>query len=175
MRICPLTQADLPALLEIENEGNPEPWTADSFLVEFNRVQTRLLGCRDSGCPGDLLGYICYWIVADELEVLNLGVRASHRRLGIGRRLLDRALKEGRECGLRKAFLDVREGNEPARNLYTAAGFRTAGKRPGYYQGTRESAIIMKLDLTPPLPSRRRRQPPPARGRGPHTMLFEDP
>ena len=39
--------------------------------------------------------------------------------------------------------LEVRTSNEPAIALYERFGFRSAGKRPRYYQDTGEDAVIM--------------------------------
>jgi ribosomal-protein-alanine N-acetyltransferase len=45
--------------------------------------------------------------------------------------------------------LEVRPSNLPAISLYRKTGFREVGRRPGYYDDTREDAIIMSLRLNP--------------------------
>jgi ribosomal protein S18 acetylase RimI-like enzyme len=59
--------------------------------------------------------------------VLGMGVIASYRRRGIGRSLMDAALKAARETGMTRVELTVRVNNEPARKLYESFGFVTEG------------------------------------------------
>ena len=46
----------------------------------------------------------------------------SHRRLGIGRLLLDTLLEHGRTLGCTEAWLGTEEDNVAARRLYESAG-----------------------------------------------------
>jgi len=73
-------------------------------------------------------------IIADEGELLLLGVTPDFRRQGIGQRLLDHFLSQAEEAGVSRVHLEVREGN-PAVVLYRHAGFTVAGRRPKYYRG----------------------------------------
>ncbi|MEF9438046.1 MAG: GNAT family N-acetyltransferase [Candidatus Mariimomonas ferrooxydans] len=66
---------------------------------------------------------------------------------GIGTRLLRDGLKEltnlRPDTGL--ILLEVRESNTPAIKLYEKSGFKTIGKRAGYYHKPNEDAVIMEL------------------------------
>jgi ribosomal protein S18 acetylase RimI-like enzyme len=42
-------------------------------------------------------------------------------------------------------FLEVRESNSAALNLYRNMGFQEVSRRPNYYQDTGETAVVMKL------------------------------
>ncbi len=59
---------------------------------------------------------------APQLWINEVGVASSHRRRGIGRRLLDAMLAHGRAIGCTEAWLGTEEENEPARRLYAGAG-----------------------------------------------------
>ena len=72
--------------------------------------------------------------IADEGELLLLGVAPDFRRRGIGKKLLDDFLARSREQGVSRVHLEVREGN-PAVVLYRHAGFTLAGRRTKYYKG----------------------------------------
>ena len=59
-------------------------------------------------------------------------VAESHRKLGVGSRLLQALLARGRDChGLRLILIEVFEGN-PARSLYQRMGFVDFGYQPCY-------------------------------------------
>jgi len=53
----------------------------------------------------------------------------EHRRGGLCRVLLERALAEGRRRGLTRAQISIMIGNEPARRAYRAMGFREVEER----------------------------------------------
>jgi putative acetyltransferase len=90
---------------------------------------------------------------------LGLMVAASHRRRGIGRRLLDRAVMWARQSGVRKLELHVFPWNEPAIRLYETFGFVREGHRRGHYR--RDGADVDALLMAYHLPSAR--ESPPAR------------
>ncbi|MGA7876576.1 MAG: GNAT family N-acetyltransferase, partial [Desulfoferrobacter sp.] len=94
----------------------------------------------------NLLGYICFWEVADEIQILNISVHRSYRRRGIGRCLVREALLHGKRRKAKVALLEVRRNNMAARKFYASMGFKAVGERPDYY-GPGESAILMELDL----------------------------
>jgi ribosomal protein S18 acetylase RimI-like enzyme len=74
-------------------------------------------------------------------EILNIAVEFSERRRGVARRLLAAELERARG----QWFLEVRESNLAAFNLYKACGFQEAGRRPSYYHNPPEPGIVMKL------------------------------
>jgi len=54
---------------------------------------------------------------------------------------------EARRRKCRLATLEVRDSNVEARGFYERNGFRTRGRRRGYYRDPCEDAVIMTLDL----------------------------
>jgi ribosomal-protein-alanine N-acetyltransferase len=88
----------------------------------------------------------------DEMHLLNLTVAPEWQRQGHACALLDALQRRCRERGLPTLWLEVRASNERARHVYRRRGFREAGLRRAYYpaaRGTREDAIVMRLDLPP--------------------------
>jgi ribosomal-protein-alanine N-acetyltransferase len=71
----------------------------------------------------------------------------SARRRGIARQLLDGLLAEARRRGAVEAFLEVRVDNQAAQSLYVREGFAQVGVRPGYYDGGRVDAVVMRREL----------------------------
>lgn len=92
-------------------------------------------------------------VVADEAELLGLGVLADARATGLGRRLLERAMAAAAGCGATRMVLEVAVDNTPARTLYLGAGFAHVGTRPQYCAtdaGENIDAEIFARDLSLP-------------------------
>ena len=96
---------------------------------------------------GELAAYAILWKVRDEGELANIAVRGDLRGRGIGSRLLSRMLKVAEDSGVRSLYLEVRESNELAREMYARRGFQEIGVRKGYYEGPREDARVLKKSL----------------------------
>jgi ribosomal-protein-alanine N-acetyltransferase len=96
-----------------------------------------------------MAGYTVVAIAAGEAHLLNLSVAAPWQRRGIGREILEFALRLARDYGARKVILEVRPSNAAALALYAAGGFAEIGVRRGYYPAgdSREDAIVLELTL----------------------------
>ncbi len=94
------------------------------------------------------LGYIVGRAVIDQGEILNLGVTLSARRRGIGTALVRRLLEDFGRRGVVSAFLEVRESNLPAQQLYESFGFAAVGRRPRYYQRPMEDAVVLRAAIS---------------------------
>ena len=87
-------------------------------------------------------GFLVFRQVApDEGEILNLAVSPDFRRQGVAKRLLQTALQDFSGT----FFLEVRESNRGALELYKSLGFQEFSRRSEYYQFPSESAIVMKF------------------------------
>jgi ribosomal-protein-alanine N-acetyltransferase len=97
---------------------------------------------RDHGGRGAALAFIMSRIAADEAEILSVAVAPKARGRGLAGDLLRHHLARVAARGAVRMFLEVGEDNAPALRLYTKAGFREVGKRPGYYpRGTSATAV----------------------------------
>lgn len=140
---------DLDALLELQRLSFAHPWSAELVKREMTHDWSTILLAEDRGPDGAprLLGFLIYWLVHDELHILNLATAPAYRRSGIARRLLDQALQNARAHKCAMATLEVRRSNEAAIALYRAYNFRAVGVRPNYYVDEGEDAIVMVVDL----------------------------
>ncbi len=140
---------DLDDILAIERESFTTPWTPAMFEAELGgNPFCRFLGAVLPGGGerrADLLGYVCYWVVFDELRLMNVAVRPTNRRQGIARCLVQRALRDGHAHGTTRALLEVRASNDTARALYQTLGFHQYSRRRAYYMNPNEDAILMHL------------------------------
>jgi ribosomal-protein-alanine N-acetyltransferase len=116
------------------------------FLHELKLSFSRLHLARSNNGQRRLLGYVCWWVVGDEVHILNLAVHPDARRGGTGRALVQRVLDDAAVHRAGSVSLEVRRDNQPAAALYRSLGFTESGVRRNYY-GQGEDAIIMERRL----------------------------
>lgn len=143
-----MTLADVPAVMEIEREAFSNPWSLEMVKKELTQEWSTVLLLEESTPWGwELRAFGIFWIVADEVHVLNVATHVASRRKGLGRRIMDEVIATARARRCRLATLEVRRSNVAAITLYTRVGFRTVGMRPKYYGDNQEDAVVMNMDL----------------------------
>lgn len=148
-RLQPMKASHLDAVMAVEQAAYAFPWTRGNFVDSlaagyFARVLF--------GEPGELLGYHIAMAGLDEMHLLNITVAPAWQGQGLARLMLDRLVALCRRERLQQLWLEVRESNDRARQVYRRYGFAEVGRRRGYYPtpvGPREDAILMSLRLTP--------------------------
>lgn len=143
--IEPMRLGDLDAVMEIEKAAFRSPWSAQVFLEEMSRDWAHVDVVRDRDRLAVAFGN--YWLVADEIHLLNIASHPEHRRRGHASRLLAHVIAFGRARACRVVTLEVRRSNAAAIRLYRRFGFRAVGVRPNYYAEDQEDAVVMLLDL----------------------------
>lgn len=146
-RLRPATLDDLSRLLALEERSFDRPWPAGAFEQELSLPQAEVWLAFDEGAPDRAIGYVDFWIVGPEINLLNVAVDPDCRRRGLAKDLLDRMEERAREVDAEVIFLEVRRGNEGARALYTREGYEQIGIRKRYYSDTGEDAIVMSKGL----------------------------
>lgn len=138
---------DAQGIRELETENFSDAWSERDI---FSAISTEGAMCYTAvGDDGSVVAYVLGRLIAPEAEIYRIAVRSDKRRRGIGYRLLDYAMKTERGRGLETVFLEVRESNIAARNLYFSHGFKEIGVRRAYYKNPTENAIVMfKGNLT---------------------------
>jgi ribosomal-protein-alanine N-acetyltransferase len=149
--IGPATDQALPDILRIEEACFSAPWTRKMVEAELsgNPFANFLVAKRVS--PGrvgsvSIVGYLCFWVVFEEVRLMNLAVIESMRRKGIARALVTQALEMGLAQAARCAVLELRASNSGAHALYRSLGFRDVTIRPKYYTNPIEDALLMERD-----------------------------
>ncbi|MBI4557132.1 MAG: ribosomal protein S18-alanine N-acetyltransferase [Candidatus Hydrogenedentes bacterium] len=139
-----LRENHIDALIEVEIEAYPEPWTEAMFRDELRNQRSHFyVAFRDL----ELVGYGGFWLVLDEAHITNVTIRDVFRGRNYGRRLMTFLLNTAVSAGARLATLEVRVSNLRARNLYLSMGFRPVHVRKRYYPKTNEDAFVMLKEL----------------------------
>ena len=97
-----------------------------------------------------VVGFTLCRRIVDETELLLVGVRRDWRGRGIGSILMATAATEATGFGARSMFLEMRDGNAAAAQLYHNQGFVEVGRRRDYYRGVdgqRFDAITFRRNL----------------------------
>ena len=92
-------------------------------------------------------GMVLARVAADDSEILTLAVDPSCRRRGLGRLLMQQAMRTAAGRGAKVMFLEVADSNQPACALYAAIGFAEAGRRAAYYPGG-GSALVLRAAIS---------------------------
>ncbi len=139
-----MSPSDVPEVARIETTAFSTPWSEETFrtLLERSGVELWVAEWGDQ-----LAAYAILWTVLDEGELANIAVRSDLRGRGIGSSLLSRMLEVAGDSGVRSLYLEVRESNSLAREMYARRGFHEIGVRKAYYEGPREDARVLKKSL----------------------------
>jgi ribosomal-protein-alanine N-acetyltransferase len=147
VNVVPMTRGHVDALMPFEQQMfETEAWSRSSYLAELGDTRHRHYVAAESD-DGMLLGWAGVRVVADEAEILTVGVVPAARRQGIGRLLLADLLAHARERGARQVYLEVRVDNAAALALYESDGFARVGLRRGYYANGRVDGVTMHRAL----------------------------
>ncbi len=146
LRFVPIGVEHLRAVMEIEREAYPEPWTENMFRQEVDSAMSYFYVAYLGEV---LIGYVGFWLVADEAHITSVTVHKDYRQRGFGRAEVRFILSVAAIAGVRLATLEVRVSNLRAQSLYAQMGFRKIGHRKNYYAATHEDAIVMARDVTP--------------------------
>ncbi|MCF7530125.1 ribosomal protein S18-alanine N-acetyltransferase [Neisseria lisongii] len=144
MIIRPAAAADCQTLAQIDARGNPSPWSAAQFQAA---VESRFDSVAVCECSGKIGGFIVWQSVCGESELHLIATSPEHRRCGIASALLAHWFQTASAQHIERLFLEVRQSNAAAQNLYRKHGFQTAGIRKNYYplaNGGREDAVLME-------------------------------
>lgn len=140
-----IKQADIDAVMVIELQAYPYPWTAGIFCDCLHAGHECWLMEARTG----IIGYFVLSCAAGEGHLLNICVAPEHQGHGQGRRLLQQVFEVARWHQLQRVFLEVRPSNPHAIALYDSEGFNEIGRRPNYYPAVkgREDGIVMAIEL----------------------------
>jgi ribosomal-protein-alanine N-acetyltransferase len=145
--IVPAHPRDAAALAALHGASFNRGWGEQEFeqlLTDRSVIADRMAAGRKT------IGFILSRRAADEAEILSVAIAPAARGRGHSRTLLDLHMRRLAGLGVRALFLEVEDGNAPARALYARAGFHEVGRRPGYYAKGANApapALVLRRDF----------------------------
>jgi ribosomal-protein-alanine N-acetyltransferase len=143
-----MSMDDVAAVVDLDRKSFSLPWPERSFRFEL--TENPASRCWVAELDGKVVGTIVVWLIVEEAHVATLATHPDYRRQGIGRRLLAHALRHLAQDGAHSSFLEVRESNVAAQEMYRKFGYEVSGRRRRYYRDNDEDAILMNLDSLNP-------------------------
>ncbi|VAW79944.1 Ribosomal-protein-S18p-alanine acetyltransferase [hydrothermal vent metagenome] len=140
-----MTEQDLALVLEIEQSVYEFPWSVNIFK-DCMRVGYYCQVMEDEQC---VVGYSALSIAAGESHLLNICVHKAKQGKGLGHKLLAHSIETAKRLNASIIFLEVRETNQVAIQIYHSTGFNQIGTRQNYYPAKKgkEDALIFALQL----------------------------
>lgn len=144
IELTPMRRRHLRAVLRIEAQVYPRPWTLSLFLSELALKTTRAYWV--ARVEGQVVGYCGLMLSLEDAHITTVAVDPDWQRRRIASRLLLGAAREAVARGCTALTLEVRMSNQAAQRLYHHFGFRPAGVRRNYYAEVNEDALVMWAD-----------------------------
>lgn len=140
-----MQQDDVAGVMLIEQEVVEFPWSysifSDCIKVGYS--------CWILEEEGVVIGYGLLSLAAEEGHILNLVVRPDKQHQGLGRKMLMHLIEQAKNLEAASVYLEVRQSNNIAYDLYIKTGFTVIGNRKDYYPAKdgREDAVVLELSF----------------------------
>jgi ribosomal-protein-alanine N-acetyltransferase len=142
VKIKPMEETDIDTVIEIEKQAyGQHHWSKESFIEELSNDLASYFSAYND--KGELIAYCGCWKIIEEAHITSIAVSPKFRRKHIAEALLKTVIDDCYKNMVKFITLEVRVSNAPAIGLYEKYGFKSLGKRKGYYQDDNEDALIM--------------------------------
>ncbi len=138
--IYELDKKDIDKIILIEKEQNLKISTKNILTDSIKSNSDKYYVAYSSK---DIVGYFGISFSPDFIDILTIVIKEEFKRKHIATFLLKKILSIAKEKNIAKIFLEVRESNLPARNLYNKFGFKQINIRKSYYSNPIEDAIVL--------------------------------
>lgn len=150
IEIRPMTENDLPSVMEIENKCFANPWQEKDFLYEINENPVSNIWVIEltssDGKLKSICGFCDYWNTFDSATISQIAVHPDIQHHQLGTAMMDEIITDCMAKKVRTLTLEVRKSNEHAISFYKKNGFVISHTKPGYYADG-EDALYMILEV----------------------------
>ena len=145
MIITKMNESHVAEVAALEAMCFSEPWSEKSVASELTNPLSLWLVALEGET---VIGYVGSQTVMGWSDMMNVAVHPDHRRLGVGKALIEELIRQLREQGSENLTLEVRTSNENAKALYAGLDFMEVGRRKNYYHNPKEDALILRKEWT---------------------------
>ena len=133
----------VPQIAFLEKLCFHDPWSESSIASELNNSLSLWLVAMEDDT---VVGYVGSQTVLGWTDMMNIAVHPAYRKQGIATELIEALIQVLKERGSHSLMLEVRESNDPAKELYLKMGFELVGIRKNYYRNPKENALILRKE-----------------------------
>ncbi|MDO4997301.1 MAG: ribosomal protein S18-alanine N-acetyltransferase [Neisseria sp.] len=144
MNIRPACAADCVFLAQIDQQSNPAAWSEQQFQASLNTPHNHIYLIE---IEQKIVAFAIWQTLCQESELHLIATDEDHRQQGFASELLHFWLQHSTKADCMRWFLEVRQSNAAAQNLYRKFGFAATGERKNYYRcadGSSENAVLME-------------------------------
>jgi ribosomal-protein-alanine N-acetyltransferase len=136
---------DLDEVFSLESSNPLTPWSKNMFIEEMRNPFAYCFVMKiEDESEQRVIGFICFRNMAEESELLNIGVRTDYRQLGAGKRLMEFYVEFSCRMGVKSFYLEVHSSNHSAIHLYQLFSYQSSGMRKQFYQGKFDALLMTK-------------------------------
>jgi ribosomal-protein-alanine N-acetyltransferase len=146
VKLVPAAKRHIASIVRIERESFSDPWSEAAFVGLIDSPLALFTVALDD--DESVIGYAAATAAWEDGEILSVAVDGKARRRGIGGLLLDAAISGLKDQRVGRVFLEVRESNSAAIELYKSRGFAPMSVRRNYYHRPVENALVMRLETS---------------------------
>ena len=139
--IVPMRRRHLRAVMAIEEQVYPRPWTSSLFLSELGLPASRVYLVAKIGRT--VVGYAGVMMAPDEAHITTIAVEPEWHRQHVATSLLITLAREAIARNYAALTLEVRLSSRGAQALYRRFGLTPEGARKDYYSHPTEDAVVM--------------------------------
>ena len=141
IEVYKMSLTDLESIKEILVSDFDDFWNYSILKDELSNANSYYLVAK---LDNEILGFAGIKYVLNDADIMNIVVKKSKRKSGIGSLLLKNIIELCKKLNVSTLFLEVNEKNLPAILLYKKFGFEEVGFRKNYYK--ENNAIVMKKE-----------------------------
>lgn len=134
-------EKDIPSIISLEEEAFSHSLGYDFLHAYLSNMLAYIYVLEEDN---NIIGYISTTFDGDVIEIMNFCIKKEKRRMGYATKLINHVFNELKGLGAKSSFLEVRNSNNSAINLYTKLGFKKINTRYQYYSDG-EDALVLQL------------------------------
>lgn len=142
--IISLNLENIDDILKLEKNLNIHIQSKDNIIKDLNNSKFKYFLVK---YMDEIIAYSSISYTFD-IEIEAIVVKKDFQRIGIATLLLNNIFEFAKSNNISNIFLEVRNSNFPAQELYLKNGFNQISIRKNYYYDNNENALVLKKTLT---------------------------